>query len=92
MEKKDVIAAVSASRGWTTAEAREIVNIVLDAIKGGILQDGKVSLPDFGVFEAKEKPARMGRNPRTGEQVMIPARKQVSFKPFKALKDGLATK
>ena len=67
----------------------DIVQRTLDGITGALAKGYKVELRNFGVFKVKERRARFGRNPRTGEPISIPASKQPKFKPGKTLKDSL---
>ena len=62
------------------------------AIVGGIVSDGKVILPGFGTFETRQRSARSGRNPRTGETIKIKATKAPAFKPGKGMKEAVAKK
>ncbi len=71
------------------AKAERAVNAVIDAVKHGIKKEQKVQIIGFGTFTLKQRKARTGRNPQTGDSIKIKASKTVSFKPGKALKDGL---
>lgn len=71
------------------AKAERAVNSVIEAIKNGIKQNGKVQLVGFGTFTIKKRKARTGRNPQTGDQIKIKASRTVGFKPGKTLKDTL---
>ena len=89
MNKQELVAAVLANKeaGFeSNAAATRAVNAVIDAIAGGIKKDGNVQLIGFGTFSVKERAARKGRNPATGETIKIKASKQVSFKAGTALK------
>jgi DNA-binding protein HU-beta len=74
----------------TKAQAKTLVEGVFTAIKDAAVKGEEVSLPGFGKFKVQDKPARTGRNPRTGETVNIAATKKLAFQPAKALKDALA--
>ena len=74
----------------TKAQAKALVDGVFSAIKDAAVKGEEVSLPGFGKFKVQDKPARTGRNPRTGESVDIAATKKLAFQPAKALKDALA--
>ncbi len=65
---------------------------MFDAIYEGIAKDGKVVLPGFGSFEVRSRTARVGRNPRTGEQIKIAASRVPAFNPGKAMKDAVSNK
>ena len=70
-------------------ETGSAVQAVFDALESGIKRDGRIAYPDFGTFTVKERAARQGRNPRTGEALTIPASKNVNFKPAPSFKDSL---
>ena len=90
MNKADLINQVQQNGDFASnAAAKGAVEAVLDAITSGITSDGKVQIVGFGTFAVKERAARTGRNPRTGEAIDIAASKSVSFKPGKGLKDQL---
>lgn len=87
--KQDLIAAIQANKEAgldTKAAAERAVNAVIDAIEDGLKKDGLVQLIGFGTFQVKERSARKGRNPKTGEEIKIKATKTVSFKAGAALK------
>lgn len=87
--KQDLIAIVQANKDAnleTKASAERAVNAVIDAIEEGLKKDGLVQLIGFGTFQVKERSARKGRNPKTGEEIKIKATKTVSFKAGAALK------
>ena len=92
MNKTELIEVVSSKAEVTKAEAGRVVNAVLDAVNEGLKKDGKVVLPGFGSFEVRSRTARVGRNPRTGEQIKIKASKVPAFKPGKGMKDAVAKK
>ena len=74
----------------TKAQAKTLVDGVFTAIRDAAVKGEEVSLPGFGKLKVQDKPARTGRNPRTGETVDIAASKKLAFQPAKALKDALA--
>ena len=82
MNKTELIDAVYTKLGEssTKKEAEAAVAAVLDAIADGIKADQKVQVIGFGTFEVRERPAREGRNPKTGEKLQIAASKNVGFK------------
>ncbi|MDE8652168.1 HU family DNA-binding protein [Novosphingobium album (ex Liu et al. 2023)] len=86
MTSKDIADALAEARGISKAEARGQVAAVLEAISAGIAK-GDVALAGFGKFSVARRPARAGRNPRTGEALFIAASKRIQFKPSKALKN-----
>ncbi len=95
MNKQELIQEVlgNADAGIETkAAAERAVNAVIDAIEAGLKKDGVVQLIGFGTFQVKERSARKGRNPKTGEEIKIKATKTVSFKVGAALKASAAAK
>ncbi len=89
MNKGELVEAVAAATEMSKAQADKAVNAVFDAIEKGLKKSRKVSLVGFGTFEVRNRKARMGRNPRTGEEIKIKASKSVGFKAGKALKDAV---
>ena len=87
MNKADLIAATAEKAGLSKKDAEAAVNAALDVIAQALAQEDKVQLVGFGSFEVKSRAARVGRNPRTKEQIEIPASKLPVFKAGKALKD-----
>ena len=87
MNKTDLIAAAAESAGVSKKDAERVLNAALDHITAALASGSKVQLSGFGIFEAKEREARVGRNPRTKEAIEIPATRTPVFKPSKALKD-----
>ena len=89
MNKNDLIAAVADDAGLTRAKAGEAVDAVLSAITKALGRKDEVRLAGFGTFVAAERKAGTGRNPRTGEEMQIPASTTVRFKVGKSLKDSV---
>ena len=89
MNKGELIEAVAASEDMSKAAAESCVNAVLDTVKQGVAKDTKVQIAGFGTFSIRTRKARKGRNPRTGEEIMIRASKTVGFKAGKALREAL---
>lgn len=89
MNKSDLIDAVSDSAEISKAAAGRAVDGILAAITNALSQGDQVSLVGFGTFLVRERAARSGRNPRTGETIQISAAKNPSFKAGKALKDAV---
>ncbi|MGE4633019.1 MAG: HU family DNA-binding protein [Planctomycetota bacterium] len=87
MNKADLVAAVQTNLGDSKASADRAVNAVIDAIKTGVKNDSTVQVVGFGTFSIRNRAARMGRNPQTGEAIQIAASKSVAFKPSKNFKD-----
>lgn len=90
MTKVELIAKVAAEAEITKKDAEKAVNATIDAITAALVAGDKVSLVGFGTFETRERPARVGRNPRTKEEIKIPASTAPAFKAGKALKDAVA--
>ena len=92
MNKTELVEVVSSKAEVTKVEAQKVVTATLEAIIEGLSSEGKVILPGFGSFEVRNKTAREGRNPRTGEPVKIAAKRAPAFKPGKAMKDAVEKK
>ena len=90
MNKAELIAAAAEQAGLSKKDTEAAINAAIDAIVASLKQGDKVQLVGFGAFEVKARAARIGRNPRTKEQIEIPASKIPVFKPGKALKDAIA--
>lgn len=89
MNKTELIAAVAEKAEISKKDAKKAVKAFTDAVAEELAKGGKVQLVGFGNFEVSERPAREGRNPRTGETMTIAASKTPKFKPGKALKDEI---
>ncbi|MEM7081320.1 MAG: HU family DNA-binding protein [Pseudomonadota bacterium] len=89
MNKGDLIDAVAASADMGKSDATDAVNAVFDSIKSTLADGGSVSIAGFGSFVVRDRKARTGRNPKTGEPLHIPASKAAAFKAGKALKDAV---
>ena len=89
MNKTELIAAVAEKAEISKKDAEQAVKAFTDAVAEELAKGGKVQLVGFGNFEVSERPAREGRNPRTGETMTIDASKTPKFKPGKALKDEI---
>ena len=89
MNKTELIAAVAEKAEISKKDAEKAVKAFTDAVAEVLAKGGKVQLVGFGNFEVSERPAREGRNPRTGETMTIAASKTPKFKPGKALKDEI---
>ena len=90
MNKTELIAAVAEKTGLTKREAERIVNATFETVAETLKKGDKVSVSGFGIFEVKTREARIGRNPRTKEEIKIPATKLPAFKASKTLKDAVA--
>jgi DNA-binding protein HU-beta len=89
VNKSELIDAVAASADISKAAAGRAIDGVVEAISGALASGDQVSLIGFGTFLVRERAARTGRNPRTGESIEIKAAKTPSFKAGKALKDAV---
>ncbi|PEJ53764.1 DNA-binding protein [Bacillus sp. AFS017336] len=89
MNKTDLINAVAEAGELTKKQATLAVDAVFESILGALQNGDKVQLIGFGNFEVRERAARKGRNPQTGEEIEIAASKVPAFKPGKALKDAV---
>lgn len=85
MTKKEIVKAISDELGLTQLKTKEIVQKTFDAIVETLVEDRRIELRNFGVFEVKMRAARKARNPRTGGQVEVPAKFVVTFKPGKEM-------
>lgn len=85
-----MIDAIATAADLPKAAAGRALDAVLDTITQALKNNDQVALMGFGTFAVKERAARTGRNPKTGESIEIAASRQASFKPGKALKDALA--
>lgn len=89
MNKKDLINVVAEKTGMTKKDSGLAVESVFDVIKETLSKGEKVQIIGFGTFEVRDRAARKGRNPQTGEEIDIPATRVPAFKAGKALKDAV---
>lgn len=89
LNKNDLIAKVAEAADLSKADAGKAVDAVFDSISGALAGGGEVRLVGFGTFAVAQRAATKGRNPRTGEEIDIPASKQPKFKAGKGLKDAV---
>ena len=89
MNKSELIDAVAASADLPKASAGRAIDAMIDTITASLQKDDPVVLVGFGTFAVKDRAARSGRNPQTGQPIEIPAAKIPTFKPGKALKDAV---
>ena len=87
MNKTELIKKIAEEAQLTQKQAAAALESALASIEGAVAAGDKVSIPGFGTFETKFRPARTGRNPRTGEATEIAASNAPTFKPGKAFKD-----
>jgi DNA-binding protein HU-beta len=94
MSKSQFIANVAESGDMSNAEAKRVVELVFGEIEKGLKKakkDGKYTIGTFGTFTITKRPARKGRNPRTGEEIKIKASKSLRFRPASNLKVAAGT-
>lgn len=87
MNKTELITAVAENAGVPRKDAERVLNAAIDAITAALAAGGKVQLSGFGIFEVREREARVGRNPHTRQAIEIPATRVPAFKASKNLKD-----
>ncbi len=85
MTKKEIVKTISDKTGLTQLQIKEIVQLTFDGIIETLLDERRVELRNFGVFQVKSRKARKARNPRTGRQVDVPEKFVVTFKPGKEM-------
>lgn len=91
MNKGELVDAMADASGLSKSEAERALNAFIDSVQGAVAKGDKVTLPGFGAFAPTQRSARIGRNPRTGEPVNIPASKSAKFSvgaKFKAMVAG----
>ncbi len=89
MNKSELIDAIAEGADISKAAAGRALDATVDAVADSLKKGDKVNIVGFGNFEVRERSARTGRNPRTGEEIKIAAAKVPAFKPGKALKDAV---
>jgi DNA-binding protein HU-beta len=89
MNKAELIDAVAEGADISKAAATRAVDTMIDSITDALKKGDQVTIVGFGTYQVRERAARTGRNPRTGESINIPASKQPAFKAGKALKDAV---
>ncbi len=89
MNKSELVAAMAETSGLSKADADSAYQAFVDVVTGALKEDNTVTLIGFGTFTVRERAARTGRNPRTGEEIQIKASKNPVFKAGKAIKDAV---
>lgn len=89
MKKTELVAAVAQTSGLKKMDAEKAVAAVIDVITKALVEGDKVQLVGFGTFEVRQREARMGKNPATGEEIQIAASKVPAFKAGRGLKDAV---
>ena len=92
MNKAELVGKIAGKAGLTKKDAEKAVNAFVASVQEALVKKDKVQLIGFGTFEVKERAARTGRNPQTGEAIKIAASKSPVFKAGKALKDAVNKK
>ena len=92
MTKSELISKTAEKAGITKTAAERAVNAAIEAVVEALSKGERVAIPGLGVFNVKQRKARKGRNPRTGKEITIPARKVVAFTAAKSLKEALNKK
>ena len=87
MTKKEIVKTISEEIGLTQLKTKEIVQKTFDAIVCALVEEKRIELRNFGVFEVKKRAARKARNPRTGQRVDVPEKYVVTFKPGKEMEE-----
>ena len=84
--KKDIVKQIARKRELSQVDTRTVVQDTLDAVVDALAAEGRLELRGFGVFQVRERAARKARNPKTGAEVVVPARRVVTFKPGRLLR------
>ena len=88
--KKEIVKELSERYRLSQVDTKLVVQGTFDAIMDAIVQHGRIELRNFGVFEVKQRAARKARNPRTGDEVYVPPKKVVVFKPGRLMEERVA--
>lgn len=91
MTKRELVIRVANNLGMTQSDVAKIIEGAFETISNSLANGKRWELRDFGVFEVKSRASRIGRNPRTGDQVPVPERRVVTFRPGKKMKELIAT-
>ena len=89
MNKTELVSSVAEIAGVSKKDTEQVLNAFFSTVQETLKEDDKVQIPGFGSFEVRERAARTGRNPHTGETIEIAAAKVPAFKPGKGLKDAI---
>ena len=87
MTQKEIAKSIAEKTKLKASEVSEVISYYINAVAYELVADGKFTITNFGGFAVKEREARNGRNPKTGDEIEIPARKSVTFKASKYLTD-----
>ena len=89
MNKQNLVAAIAAGSGLTNVDSEKALNATTEAIKGALAKGEGIQLIGFGTYSVNERAARTGRNPQTGKEIQIAAKKVVKFKAGKSLNEAI---
>ncbi len=89
MNKSELVSAIAEVSGLTKADSEKALNATTEAIKSALTKGESIQLIGFGTFSISERSARTGRNPQTGKEIQIAAKKVAKFKPGKALDEAI---
>ena len=89
MNKTDLVNTVATQAELTKGDAKKAVDALFEAISNTLAKEEKIQVVGFGTFEVRDRAARTGRNPQTGEEIQIAASKVAAFKPGKELKEAV---
>ena len=92
MNKQDLVRSATERLGLSRKDAVELVDGLFDDIQASVVSGDAVKIPGFGQFKVRDRAARMARNPATGAQVKVPAKRVFKFLPAKALKEAVMSK
>ena len=87
MTKKEIVKTISDETGLNQQQIKQVVQKTFDSIVQTLVEEGRIELRNFGVFQVRPRAARKARNPRTGRQVEVPEKFVVSFKPGKIMEE-----
>jgi nucleoid DNA-binding protein len=85
--KKEIVKTISDETGLNQQQIKQVVQLTFDSIIATLIEEGRIELRNFGVFQVRPRAARKARNPRTGRQVEVPEKFVVSFKPGKIMEE-----
>lgn len=90
MTKENLINQVSQNTGVSKAQTKCVIEQTIEEIRNALVREEKVQIGGFGTFETRKRAERPGKNPKTGETIIIAERMMPKFRPGKALKDQVA--
>ena len=89
MTKNDMVVCIAKATNCRQADIKRAVQMTLDGIIDVLATEGRIELRNFGVFTVKKRKARKARNPRTGEEVMVPEKRVVTFRPGRLMQERI---